>query len=92
MQHAGGTSDDILNQVLKSSGDAHSQVTTLESKLHRLEAKSQTMGNIHIQVSTLEDKIQKMTTKCSEEIGSQLKGQIGNWIKAFLENRKQKVV
>ena len=79
LQYAGGTSEDILNHVLKQSGDAHSQVTTLESKLSRLEAKSQIIDNVQIQVSNLEEKVQKLTTKCSEEIRNQLKGQTGTW-------------
>ena len=58
-QHTGGTSEDILNHVLKSAGEAHSQVTILESKLNRLETKSQIIDSMQIQVSNLEDNVQK---------------------------------
>ena len=34
---------------------------------------------MQIQMSNLEDNVQKMTSKCSEEIGHQLKGQLGKW-------------
>ena len=59
-QHPGGTSEDILNHVLKTPGDAFSHATALEATIHRMEMTVQMMDSIHVQVSALEDKIQKL--------------------------------
>ena len=39
----------------------------------------QIMDSLQVQVNSLENQVQKLMTKCSEEIGSQLKEQISNW-------------
>ena len=77
-QHPGGTSEDILNHVMKSANGAFGQVNTMEAKIHRLETKLQMMEHIQTQVSTTEEKVKNLMTSCSAEIDARLKEQAGS--------------
>ena len=69
--------EDVLTHLLKTSGEANNQVTMLESRFPRLEARIQILENMQIQVSNLETQIQGLMKRYPEEIGNQVKGHMG---------------
>ena len=98
-QHPGGASEDLLNHVLKASGDAHNLVSTLESKINRVEMNYATVDNIKFQFSNVEEKFQNQMNQCLGEIDNRIREQVnkvGERLSAGIEEKyslvsKQKV-
>ena len=65
LTHEESHHEDLLAHLLKTSGEAHNQVTTLESRFPRLEARVQTLDNMQLHVSNLETQIQGLMKKVS---------------------------
>ena len=81
MTHEESDHEGVLNQLLKTSGEAHNQVTMLESKFPRLEARIQTLENLQTKVSNLEVHLQGWFKTIHEEIGDQVKEHTGKCMK-----------
>ena len=73
-QHKGADAEGVLDHVLKTSGEALGAISTLETKIHRVETNLQNMSNVPNQISSLEERTQRLVNQCSEEIEKAFQG------------------
>ena len=78
--HPGGTSEDLLNEVLRSSAGATERISSGETILGQIEGRMKTWEEIrHGMSSYLEDQLKVIREQCSMHVKICFKEQIGNW-------------
>ena len=90
-QHKGADAEGVLDHVLKTSGEALGVISTLETKIHRVEMNLQNMSNVPTQISSLEERTQQLIHQCKEEIENRFKDQIDHF-ERMISNGIQKRV